>query len=60
VKLVLFGLRPGDADQYITGGAYKGQRGFFTRDQHGAVVVVDRDGRLFNRGPGGLTVRPRS
>jgi hypothetical protein len=44
VKLVLFGLRPSDADQYITGGAFKGQCGLFTRDQRGAVVGVDRAG----------------
>jgi hypothetical protein len=29
VKLVLFGLRPSDADQYITGGAFKGRCGLF-------------------------------
>jgi hypothetical protein len=33
VKLVLFGLRPSDADRYITGGAFKGQCGLFTRDR---------------------------
>jgi hypothetical protein len=34
-----FGLLPGDADEYIvTSGAFKGQRGFFTRDETGAVV----------------------
>jgi hypothetical protein len=44
VKLVLFGLRPSGADQYITGGAFKGQCGLFTRDQRGAVVRVDRAG----------------
>lgn len=46
------GLLPGDADEYIiTSGAFKGQRGFFTRDESGAVVGVDLAGRLFNRGP---------
>lgn len=45
-----FGLLPGDADEYIiTSGAFKGQRGFFTRDQTAAVVGVDLAGRLFNR-----------
>jgi hypothetical protein len=29
----------------------KGLRGFFTRDQRGAVVGVDLAGRLFNRVP---------
>jgi hypothetical protein len=34
-----FGLLPGDADEYIiTGGAFQGQRGFFSRDDTGAVV----------------------
>ncbi len=46
------GLLPGDADEYIlTSGGLKGQRGFFTRDQSGAVVGVDLAGRLFNRIP---------
>ncbi len=34
-----------------TGGGLKGQRGFFTRDESGAVVGVDLAGRLFNRVP---------
>lgn len=43
-----FGLLP--ADEYIiTSGALKGQRGFFTRDDSGAVVGVDLAGRLFRR-----------
>jgi CubicO group peptidase (beta-lactamase class C family) len=47
-----FGLLPGDADEYIiTGGAFKGQRGFFTRDATGAVVGADLAGRLFSRVP---------
>jgi CubicO group peptidase (beta-lactamase class C family) len=47
-----FGLLPGDADEYIiTSGAFKGQRGFFTRDESDAVVGVDLAGRLFNRVP---------
>lgn len=46
------GLLPGDEDEYvITGGAFRGQRGFFTRDESGAVVGVDLAGRLFNRVP---------
>lgn len=49
-----FGLLPGDADEYIiTSGAFKGQRGFFTRDESGAIVGVDLAGRLFNRVPTG-------
>jgi hypothetical protein len=47
-----FGLLPGDTDEYIiTSGAFKGQRGFFTRDESGAVVGVDLAGRLFKRVP---------
>lgn len=49
-----FGLLPGDADEYIiTSGAFKGQRGLFTRDMNGAVVGVDLAGRLFSRIPTG-------
>jgi len=45
-----FGLLPGSSDEYIiTDGAFKGQRGFFTRDKSGAVVGVDLAGRLFSR-----------
>ena len=45
-----FGLLPGDKDEYIiTDGAFKGQRGFFTRDKSGTVVGVDLAGRLFSR-----------
>jgi CubicO group peptidase (beta-lactamase class C family) len=47
-----FGLLPGDGDEYvITGGAFTGQRGFFTRDHRGQVVGVDLAGRLFTRQP---------
>ena len=47
-----FGLLPGDKDEYIiTDGAFKGQRGFFSRDRRGAVVGVDLAGRLFSRVP---------
>ena len=46
------GLLPGDTDEYIvTSGGFTGQRGFFTRDESGAVVGVDLAGRLFNRVP---------
>jgi CubicO group peptidase (beta-lactamase class C family) len=46
------GLLPGDADEYvITSGGLKGLRGFFTRDQRGAVVGVDAGGRLYTRVP---------
>jgi CubicO group peptidase (beta-lactamase class C family) len=44
------GLLPGD-EYIITSGGLKGQRGFFTRDESGAVVGVDLAGRLFNRAP---------
>jgi CubicO group peptidase (beta-lactamase class C family) len=45
-----FGLLPGSSDEYIiTDGAFKGQRGFFTRDKSGTVVGVDLAGRLFSR-----------
>jgi CubicO group peptidase (beta-lactamase class C family) len=45
-----FGLLPGNKDEYIiTSGAFKGQRGFFTRATRGAVVGVDLAGRLFSR-----------
>jgi hypothetical protein len=45
-----FGLLPGDSDEYvITSGGMKGLRGFFTRDDRGAVVGVDLAGRLFTR-----------
>jgi hypothetical protein len=46
------GLLAGDRDEYvITSGAFKGQRGFFTRDESEAVVGVDLAGRLFERVP---------
>jgi len=44
------GLLPGDGDEYIlTEGGMKGQRGFFTRDDSGAVIGVDLAGRKFTR-----------
>lgn len=44
------GLLPGEMDEYIvTNGSLKGQRGFFTRNESGAVVGVDLAGRLFKR-----------
>ncbi|MFI6871218.1 serine hydrolase domain-containing protein [Nocardia sp. NPDC050406] len=46
----VFGLLPGDGDEYmITAGAFAGQRGFFSRDENGAVTGVDLAGRLFAR-----------
>jgi CubicO group peptidase (beta-lactamase class C family) len=45
-----FGLLPGNG-YIVTSGALKGQRGFFTRDESGAVVGVDLAGRLFKRLP---------
>ena len=51
------GLLPGDGDEYVvTSGGLKGQRGFFTRDERGAVVGVDLAGRLFNRVPADAAV----
>ena len=45
-----FGLLPGDRDEYvITAGAPRGQRGFFSRDESGAVVGVDLAGRVARR-----------
>jgi CubicO group peptidase (beta-lactamase class C family) len=45
-----FGLLPGRGDGYIvTSGGLKGLRGFFTRDEGGAVVGVDAAARLFTR-----------
>ncbi len=44
------GVLPGDGDEYvITSGAFKGQRGFFSRDEHGNVIGVDLAGRLYSR-----------
>lgn len=43
-----FGLLPGN-EYIVTSGALKGQRGFFTRDDSGAVVGADLAGRLFTR-----------
>ena len=49
-----FGLLPGDTDEYvITEGALKGHRGFFTRDESGAVVAVDLGGRVARRSADG-------
>jgi CubicO group peptidase (beta-lactamase class C family) len=46
------GLLPGDGDEYIvTEGGLTGLRGFFSRDEGGAVVGVDVAGRLFSRVP---------
>jgi CubicO group peptidase (beta-lactamase class C family) len=46
------GLLPGDTDEYIiTSGGMKGQRGFFTRSENGAIIGVDIAGRLFKRIP---------
>ncbi|MFD5319705.1 serine hydrolase domain-containing protein [Streptomyces sp. NPDC127098] len=44
------GFLPGDGDEYIvTDGGLKGQRGYFSRDDSGAIVGVDLAGRLFTR-----------
>jgi len=44
------GLLPGSEDAYvITDGGLKGARGFFTRDESGAIIGVDLAGRVFNR-----------
>jgi CubicO group peptidase (beta-lactamase class C family) len=46
------GLLPGEADEYvITSGALRGQRGFFTRDDRGAIVGIDLAGRFARRVP---------
>ncbi|MFI7701698.1 serine hydrolase domain-containing protein [Nonomuraea sp. NPDC049480] len=46
------GLLSGGTDEYIvTSGGLAGQRGFFTRDDSGAVVGVDLAGRLYNKVP---------
>jgi len=42
------GLLPGEKDEYIvTAGGMKGQRGFFTRDENGAIKGLDIGGRTF-------------
>jgi CubicO group peptidase (beta-lactamase class C family) len=44
------GFLPGDGDEYIiTDGGLKGQRGYFSRDENGAVTGIDIAGRLFTR-----------
>ncbi|MEU2240406.1 hypothetical protein ABZ572_13510 [Streptomyces sp. NPDC018338] len=44
------GLLPGDGDDCIvTGGGLQGRRGFFTRDEQGAITGADLGGRLFTR-----------
>ncbi|MGD0925155.1 MAG: serine hydrolase domain-containing protein [Streptosporangiaceae bacterium] len=46
------GLLPGDGDEYIiTDGGMKGLRGFFTRDDSGAVMGIDVGGRMHRRVP---------
>jgi len=46
------GLLPGDTDEYIvTSGGLQGLRGFFTRNEGGAIVGADLAGRLFKRVP---------
>ena len=46
------GLLPGDGDEYIiTSGGMKGMRGFFTRDDSGAVAGIDAGGRMYRRVP---------
>src|SRR5215471_7900283 len=52
-------LLPGDADGYIiTSGARTGQRGFFTRDENGAVGGAEFAGRLYSRVPTAPKVKP--
>jgi CubicO group peptidase (beta-lactamase class C family) len=44
------GLLPGGDQEFIvTSGGLKGSRGFFTRNESGAIVGVDLGGRLFNQ-----------
>ena len=46
----IFGMVPGKKDEYIiTSGAFKGQRGFLSRNENNAVVGIDLAGRLFKR-----------
>jgi hypothetical protein len=45
------GLLPGDGDEYIITSGMKGMRGFFTRDDSGAVVGIDAGGRMYRRVP---------
>lgn len=46
------GLLPGNGDDFIVmSGGLRGQRGFFTRDDRGAIMGVDLAGRLFKRAP---------
>jgi CubicO group peptidase (beta-lactamase class C family) len=55
------GLLPGDKDEYvITSGGLKGLRGFFTRNERGAVVGVDLAGRLFTQVATASPSSPRS
>ncbi len=50
------GLLSGGKDEYILlSGGLKSQRGFFTRDESGAVVGVDLAGRLFKRSQSNAT-----
>lgn len=43
-------LLPGDGDEFIiTDGGLKGARGFFTRDESGAIVGIDVGGRMHTR-----------
>jgi hypothetical protein len=43
---------PGAGDEYVvTDCCLQGLRGFFTRDQRGAVAGIDLAGRLFTRVP---------
>lgn len=45
-----FSLLPDDKDEYIiSGGVFKGQGGFFTRDISGEVNFLDLAGQLFSR-----------
>ncbi|MFR9749826.1 serine hydrolase domain-containing protein [Nocardia sp. 004] len=47
VATITLGLLPGDTDEYIvTAGGLQGQRGFFARDESGAVTGIDLAGRL--------------
>ncbi|MRH89435.1 serine hydrolase [Nocardia sp. SYP-A9097] len=45
-----FGLLPGEGDEYIiTEGSFKGQRGYFSRNDSGKIIGLDLAGRLFTR-----------
>jgi hypothetical protein len=59
MKLVLVGLLPGDEDEYITGGAFKGSAAC-SPAASAARSWASTAPAPVRPGPDGLTVRPRS